>query len=473
MSLHYIIMKLVLLRPVSPSITFTVPIGLLYLCSAVKRSDPSIEVEVIDGRLHRLEGDALLERLKSSAPDILGITSMSTEARFAHEAAAVAKKLNSAMPIIMGGAHPSSDPKGVMSDENIDCISIGEGERTLVEFVDAVKNKKDFNGIRGIVFRDNGEVIFNPPVALIENLDDLPFPDWDAIDLDEYFSLWRNSQNILQRSKHCMPVFSSRGCPHECFFCHDLFGKSFRPRSPGNVADELEVLAERYDVKEIEFSDDIFNLDIKRAKDIASEIIRRDIKLDITFPNGLRADRMDEELIDLLKEAGTYRIPYAVESATQKHQARMRKNIDLDKTLHIIDYTTRKGIISGGFFILGFPGETKQEMQATIDYAVKSRLLTASFFYLMPFPGTEISNMVPDTGNESKKLDFLDYTTISANLSDETDEVLSSMRKHAYRSFYLKPWRIFTLFKRAPKNLQFFRNIVIIIRLFISDSVMY
>ncbi len=171
----------------------------------------------------------------------------------------------------------------------------------------------------------------------------------------------------------CAPIFTSRGCPFGCIYCHNVFGKKFRARSAENVLDELSMLKREYNIGEIEIIDDCFNIDLSRAKEIARGIIDRKLDIAISFPNGIRADHMDKELVDLLKEAGTYRVYYAVETASPRLQKLIRKNVDLDRPKEIVDYTAAQGIMTCGFFMMGFPTETEEEIRMTIDYACRSK----------------------------------------------------------------------------------------------------
>jgi radical SAM superfamily enzyme YgiQ (UPF0313 family) len=222
------------------------------------------------------------------------------------------------------------------------------------------------------------------------------------------------------------------------------------------------MLKKDYGVEEIEIVDDAFNLDLKRAKQIAELIVRKNLKIHISFSNGLRADRMDEELIELLKRAGTYRINYAVESASPRIQKLIKKNLDLDKTVKIIEWTAARKIFTFGYFMLGFPTETEAEVKETINYAMKSELHAASFFYLNPFPNTELVKTWPMPDNWERAHVDMDYTAFSLNLSEVPDEVLKKLYKQAYRKFHFQPRRMWRTFKVVPKNWNTVRSVAVI-----------
>jgi len=214
--------------------------------------------------------------------------------------------------------------------------------------------------------------------------------------------------------------------------------------------------------------DDCFNHDLDRAKAIFREIIRRKFDLHITFPNGLRGDRMDEELLDLFQGAGVFRVSYAIEAASPRVQKLIKKNLDLEKLNRAIEATAKRGIFTVGFFIMGFPTETADEMRMTVDFALRSDVHIANFFYLAPYPGTEVSRMAALDGHN---VEFSDFSDISVNLSAATDDELHNMAKYAYRRFYLNPYRVARILKVVPKNSHLLLNAFITARLLFQDAV--
>lgn len=199
--------------------------------------------------------------------------------------------------------------------------------------------------------------------------------------------------------------------------------------------------------------DDIFNFRPERAKKIARGIIERGYKLALTFPNGFRGDILDEELVDLLKQAGMYRCMVAVESAVPRIQKVMKKNLKIDKVERIVDYIARRNVMVHGAFMLGFPSETEEEMQATIDWASKSAFHTAAFFRVIPFKGTELFQQVEHAGYQLPT-DWSAYEPYQTdiNLSTVAEPRILSLRKQAYRRFYLSPKRMWRIFKLIPNK---------------------
>ncbi|GAH01912.1 unnamed protein product, partial [marine sediment metagenome] len=272
------------------------------------------------------------------------------------------------------------DPKSILQNKNIDFVVPGEGEITTKELVDAIEQGGNVSEVKGIGYKLDSEVVFTPARPFIENLDVLPFPAWDLVDIERYFCF--PTFNIFYSSRQYMSVFTSRGCPYNCIYCHKIFGKKFRARTPENIFQEIEILCKKFNIKEIQIVDDCFNLKPERAKKLCDMIIDSDLDIAISFPNGVRGDLMDEELLIKLKKAGTYKINYGIETGSQRLQKFIKKNVNLKNLQKVITLTNSHNILSHGFFILGFPTETREEVQQTIEFARKSKLNTAGFFAL-------------------------------------------------------------------------------------------
>ncbi|MBK7259204.1 MAG: radical SAM protein [Ignavibacteriae bacterium] len=167
---------------------------------------------------------------------------------------------------------------------------------------------------------------------------------------------------------------TTRGCPYRCAYCHNILGKTFRVRSPEHVMREIRMIHDTYGITDFQVIDDIFNLDMDRAKKICDLIVGSRLPLTLSFPNAIRSDRVDEELIDKMAAAGTKFISIAIETASPRLQRLIRKNLDLDRAFKAIDTITRVGIVTRGFFMIGFPTETEDEARQTIEYAKASSL---------------------------------------------------------------------------------------------------
>jgi radical SAM superfamily enzyme YgiQ (UPF0313 family) len=219
--------------------------------------------------------------------------------------------------------------------------------------------------------------------------------------------------------------------------------------------------------------DDAFNLDLPRAKAIARLILRRGLKVHLSFPNGFRAEKVDAELLDLLKLAGCFRINYAVESASPRIQKMIGKGADLEKIRKAMEMSAARGIFTGSNFILGFPGETNEEMKKTVDFALHCRAHIASFFYLCPFPGTSLAKKHPTLAENLRVTHVQDYSQITVNLSAVSDREMTRICKQAYRRFYFSPTRMVRIIRTVPKNFRTLSNVLSIVFLSIKNAVNY
>jgi len=230
--------------------------------------------------------------------------------------------------------------------------------------------------------------------------------------------------------------------------------------------EEIRYLKNEKGVEEIEIIDDVFNLELDRAHEFASAVKAEDLKLHFSFPNGLRADRMPDDLIDELVDIGTYRMVFAIESGSPEVQKQIRKNLNLEKARRAINYAAEKKISAGAFFILGFLDETEEQMKMTIDFACSSKLSTASFFILTPFPNTEIYDQALEAGHPLNEVALTHYYALGTNISKVSDEKLHKIHNQAYRKFYLHPARLYRFFTTTPWRKFFFRKVYIALLFF-------
>lgn len=467
--------KILLVRVNSDIETAPVPIGLMYIASYFKEREKDAEIKILDGRNKDISRESLIDFILDYNPDFLGITSMHAEKE---EVRAIVKSIRRKLAktvIVIGGPYASSDYHEAAKDENIDFVVVGEGEETFFELVQSFnKVHKNFDKIKGLVYCENGEVKFNGYRDFLEDLNAIPFPAWDLINLNDYFFGKKKAlENPLQIYKKALPILSSRGCPYQCTYCHNIFGKKFRARSPENILQEIEFLINNFGIKEIEFLDDAFNIDKIRAEKIFNQIIERKLKIKICFSNGIRLDRIDDRLLNLMKNAGVYRVNYGIESASERIQGIIRKNLNIGIVKNIISQTVKKGILCGGFFMIGFPTETEDEVMHTIRFAISSNLHTAAFGTVTPFPGTEMFHREILDKKISNDKDFCDAQKISVNLSKVSNKRLEELRYYAYRRFYFDPIRALRIFFGAPSKAPVFKNFLEVFKVVFLRKALY
>tara|TARA_Y100000294_G_C8459272_1_gene297881 strand:+ start:166 stop:864 length:699 start_codon:yes stop_codon:yes gene_type:complete len=216
----------------------------------------------------------------------------------------------------------------------------------------------------------------------------------------------------------------------------------------------MEFLHKKHKIEEFHFLDDSFNIDLKRAKRIFDLIIKSGMDLKIAFPNGIRADFVDDELIDKMKKAGVYRLAIGIESASERILEMVHKSLDISKIKNLVKKMDQAGISSNGFFMLGFPTETREEMLETINFACSLDLTTAEFSILIPNPGTKLCDSINFSKRNEGPCNFenYDYTSVNLNQSCVSSGELLKIRRKAYWKFYFSPVRIWNIFKATPQK---------------------
>ena len=389
------------------------PLGLAYIAAVLE--EESQEVEILDalalGINHRerhgdfsrigLSYDDIRRHLEDSAPDIVGISTMFTAyEQNAHEVAGIVKEISPDILVVFGGSHASVCPELVLKDRNVDIVVKGEGELTFLELVENMEGGKDVFKTEGTIVRKGSRIFYNPERPFIKDLDSIPFPARHLLSMDIYLEA---SKKIGERFCMRTPVASmitSRGCPGRCIFCsiHSVWKHTWRARSAKNVVDEMELLTSMYGAREIHFYDDNVSIDKKRMGTICDEIIRRKLDIKWTTPNGIALWALNKPLMEKMKRSGCYRLTFGIESGSQKTQQLIGKNIDLNRARSTIRDANDLGLWTICTFILGFPFESRASIEETIRFAIDSDTDFALFYLLIPFPGTQVFEMLKDKG---------------------------------------------------------------------------
>lgn len=433
------------------------PLGVMYLASCLR--EVGVKVRIFD---ERVEGGlkGLLDEIEEFDPDICGISALTTEAENMHKTAKLIKEKKKSCVVICGGPHPTAYKQKCMEDKNIDFLGIYECEETIKDFVEALKGKIPISSVEGIVLRRNGKAEFKirPPT---KDLDSIPYPAWDLVPLDSYKGM--RSQSFITIGRRYMILLTSRGCPYKCAFCYDFFGKRFRAHSPQRVFSEIKILYEKYNVKDFEIADDVFNLDENRAIKICDLIEDSKLKVNLYFSSGLRIDIISDKLISKLKSAGAKYIAFGIETASERIQKMIKKDMNLKRVERAIELMDRLKIFTCGIFILGFPTETEEEIQKTIRFALRSKMTSAMFFIPNPIEGTGLHEMSKEKLKISSFDDF-GFLITPINISELPSKKLFKIHKMAYIRFYLNPKRIFKIIKLCPgRRIFILRDIILLL----------
>ena len=445
-------MQIAFIRPSAQANAYinNVPLNYVHL-SAYLRGNGHV-AGILDLVLKGMTTDHVDKYIRSRDVRVAGIGCMTCEFPDAVAEARRLKQVHPGIKIVFGGAHASGDPEECLKSGVVDYVIAGEGEIALASLLTQLEAARSTDGIPGVWSIRDGRVNENVP-ASVPPMEQLPPPAFDLLDMDAYFRL--DSPWHFPKSPRAVQFVSSRGCPYHCSYCHTIHGKRYRGLSPPKVVDQMEALVRAHGVGEFMMVDDIFNFDLDRAKEICRQIIDRRLEVHLQFPNGVRGDRFDEELVALMKEAGTHYMAIAIETVSEKYQRLIRKNLKIQPSLETIHWARKYDIEVCGFFMIGFPGETREEVNRTVDFAVTAPLDTIFISLVSPFKGTVLRNDMLDGRfgtMDTEGLEALDqlFPTIH-NESLPLDE-LKAIQRQAYWRFYTRPRSIVNLGKKLTNR---------------------
>lgn len=406
------------------------PIGLAYVAAALENDGH--EVMIIDMPAEAKDVDEVKEDIERCRPDVVGVYCATYRVNHANEVINTAKEVDASIKTLMGGPHASLLAEDCMKNENLDVVVCGEGEVTMPELIRAWESDGNLAKVKGIVFRvsRNQGIVRNPPRELAD-VDSLPYPARHLLPMDKYrlFGTFKLGTMI-----------SSRGCTFGCHYCSvaAIYGRRWRPRSAERIVDEMEHLQKNYDIDVLTFMDDNFDLDKKRVMMLCDEIRERD--LDILWGYQSASVIKDEEMLKKLRNVGCRILTYSIETSSRKSIDVMKKKINMQQVRDVFQISKELGMIRIANIILGLPGETKKDVEESIELARALDPEYALFFLPTPYPGTKFYETAEKMGM-IKELDWSKYDT--ANPIIETEQLsldeLRELNKRAYMEFYLRP----------------------------------
>jgi radical SAM superfamily enzyme YgiQ (UPF0313 family) len=432
--------------------TVTHPLGIMSI-AAYLRKNYGCDARIIDLRVTRFDPDELEAVIREYSPDVVGISALTYESDAIGTVAGCAKKVNPDAPVLLGGPHATAYPAKAIEDTNIDYVVVGEGEVVTGQLIERLMDDRDVSDLKGLAYIRDGEQVLTGRAEVIHDLDSLGMPAYDLIEMEAY-SKWQR----FSRSGHgvYMCLFSSRGCPYQCIYCHNIFGKGFRARSAESLFEEVRYLHDTYGIRHFDIIEDIFNLDRERLIRFCDLVIDSRLDLTFAFPNGMRCDILDEEQLRKLKQAGTIMISFAVETGSPRLQKVIKKNINLEKIRENIRIARSLRILANGFFMIGFPGETLEEMKMTMDFLVSSKLHSFLLFAVNPYEGTELGDMAREMGLAPiDDFSFQYHGREFVNMTEVPEKKINRLRAMALLRFYLNPVRMFYIARDAPDKREF------------------
>lgn len=413
------------------------PLGVAYIAAMLEKDGH--EVKIIDGpawaTVFNYGFDDVEKDIRDFSPDVIGVSASTSQVDHAKKVISIAKAVNKDTLVILGGTLISADPNALLSFPEVDFGVYGEADLTFSDILKAVKKKELLEGKEGVIWRENGEVRFLKP-KMITNLDNIPMPARHLLKMEIYRPSPANYRMLPATT-----IMTSRGCPYQCIFCsRPTEGTAFRAHSAERVVEEIEQLVTKYGIKDIQIFDDTFSLIPSRVERICKGITEK--KLDIWWNCMTRVDKINPELLALMKKAGCYEIGFGIESGSDRVLEFIKKSTTTDSVRKGVKMTKDAGIDVRGFFMIGFPTETKDEILQTIKFAKELDVDVAQFMVSTPFPGTEMWEIAKQNGTINDDWNSFTFYApekmpFSSNLL--SDEELLSLYKKAYKSFYLRP----------------------------------
>lgn len=382
-------------------VNFYFPVGLAYLAAVLRNAGHEVSVFDVDAvkkgtdidfsdEYRRLElyrqglnddthiaWQEVRQVLEDFKPDLVGITAMTTKFGSVLKIAEVVKKYNSKCRVIVGGPHPTFLPKQTLKSRNIDIAVRGEGERTFLNLISAIENGDDLQDVKGISFKQNGEIHHSPSQEFVKDLDQIPFPARDLL---------MNNKNYT--SEDMGAIMTSRGCPFNCSYCCHMWRKKVRNRSVDNVVQEIRMVKQKYGTRQFEFKDDTFTLNRKRIIQFCGRLVSE--KLRINWGCTTRVDLLDEELIKKMKKAGCNVVKLGIETGSERILKETKKGVTFQQMREAAELLNKYNIFWSGYFMVGLPTETEEDIRKTCEFMKELNPYYAGLGVYNPFPQTEL-----------------------------------------------------------------------------------
>jgi len=462
-------MKVLLVKP-DVRVDQVVPsLGLGYLASSLCCSH---DVAILDCQKEGLSPSGFAEYVARTRPHCVGIQCYSYGLSLVREYVKAVKNVESRILTVIGGPHPTVAPEHALSffGDDLTCAIRGEAELSFSTLLDKIEKyhwvdegikKEVFHGIPGVIWSDRDGMHLSVS-AIVEDVDFLDMPHWELLQPASYPP---SPSGAFSKRYPVAPVSISRGCPYDCIYCSAgiISGKKIRYRSIDKVIKEIKYLQSNFGIKEIHIVDDNFTMLRKYVLSFCQKIIESNIDVLWTCPNGVRVDALDEELVLAMKRAGCYSLSFGFESGSKRILNFIKKGTTSEMARKAVDLVTRNGMEAHGFFILGFPTETEEEMEETIRFSLELNLTRANYFPFHPLPGTEAYRILKENGELKDVIsDAHSYADPVYAPKGTSLQGLKNIQRRAFLRFYLRP---FTLWKLLSQ-IRSFQHLMFIFRRF-------
>lgn len=398
------------------------PIGIAYISAAMKQAGFNVftlNLNHIEGEI----GEILDSEIVRNKINVVLTGGLSVQCSILKNIIDCIHKGFQRIKIIVGGGIITGDPVPAMKAlEYVDVGVIGEGEQTIVELCDALQNEEEISEIAGIIYMNNENWTQTKTRKEIGDLNSIPFPDHDGFELKKYLEL--KSMTTGNTSKEFL-VLSSRSCPYQCTFCFRSVGKKYRQRSMDSVIKEIEMLVEKYGVKHIRMSDELFARSKEKIQ-IMKEVSK---KLGITWEASFRVDDIDDDMIEIIKHSNCTHMNFGLESANNKILQSMRKHITVEQIEKTLKLVYDSGVPFHGNFIFGDIEETFETANATLDWWEKHAYYNTILYFIIVYPGTYLYRHALQKGIIKNPVQFLKDNCPQINVSKMSEDEISLIAK--------------------------------------------
>ncbi len=422
-------MKILLVKPDNISDHIQPSIGLGILANILRNAGHS--VMLLDFIKEKIREKKLYLIINDFQPDIIGFQCYTFDIFKVKNYLSGIRKKFPEIKLILGGPHPSTLPNEtlIFFDGLIDYIFLSEAEISLKQFCEGIP----ISEIQGIGYLDKltRQPVYSYP-KFLENIDDAGMPAWDLIKPETFPPA---QHGAVYKKFPIAPIMLTRGCPFLCTFCAGslIMGRKLRKRSVVSVINEIKYLYHERGIREFHFIDDNFTMDRQYVISFLNALKELNFDISWSTPNGVRMDSLDDTILELMKKTGLYLISLGIESGSDRILKNMKKSNTVEKIKKYTAMIHKHGIDIAGFFILGFPGETKEEMIRTIEFSLELPLIRANYFTFLPFPGTEAFKELELSG-ELNNIDWKEFLFMNATYAPAgiTRKELKSLQRRVF-----------------------------------------
>lgn len=388
------------------------PVGLGYVVSAIERAGFSFEILDLD--IHTQPKEEIIAHLETHQYDVVVMGCIVTGYRHVKWLSSIIKDKYFNTKIIVGNTVASSIPDILLRKTGADIAVIGEGDITIIELLSCIANSGNLNNVRNICYCEKGEIVRTPPRPCIENIDEIPFPNWNLFDVEAYIANISKMVNepfppIPKEKIRYFPINTARGCPYRCTFCYHAFRDcKYRHRSSASVIEEMRKYHEKYGINMFTFGDELSFYSIQQADEFADLLIKSGLNIywDGNCRSGLFTEDQDITTAIKLRRSGCISLAYSLESADPEILNWMNKKVGPESFTRQVELLKKAGIPTLTSIVIGYPNETEETIKKTIDCCIKNGVYP-SVGYLLPQPGSEMYEFARANGFIQNEEEYL------------------------------------------------------------------